>query len=45
VTIFDVLDEPRELEDAERDRRTVRQWIAPRGVFVDGRYHARTAEL
>ena len=45
VTIFDVLDEPRELEDAERDKRTVKQWIAPRGVFVDGRYHERTAEL
>jgi len=45
VTVFDVLDEPRELEDAERDKRTVKQWIAPRGVFVDGRYHERTAEL
>ncbi len=45
VTIFDVQDEPRELEDAEGEKRTVQHWIAPRGVYVDGAYHARSAEL
>jgi dihydroorotase len=45
VTIFDVLDESRELEDAEGEKRTARRWIAPRAVFVDGRYHERSAEL
>ncbi len=36
VTIFDVRDETRELEDAEGEKRMVKQWIVPRGVFVDG---------
>ena len=45
VTIFDVTDEAHELEDAERDKRAVKQWIVPRSVYVDGRRHERTAEL
>ena len=45
VTIFDVRDEARELEDAEGEKRTVKQWIVPRGVYVDGRFHERSAEL
>jgi dihydroorotase len=45
VTVFDVRDETRELEDAEGAKRTVKQWIVPRGVFVDGRFHERSAEL
>jgi dihydroorotase len=45
VTIFDVRDENHEVEDAERNKRTTRQWLVPRGVFVAGDYHARSAEI
>lgn len=45
VTIFDVRDEVHELEDAEGEKRTAKQWIVPRAVFVDGRHHERSAEL
>lgn len=45
VTIFDVHDEARVLEDAEGDKRTVDKWIAPRAVFVAGGSHERSAEL
>jgi dihydroorotase len=45
VTIFDVRNEPRELEDAEREVRTVERWIVPETVFVDGARHDRRAEL
>ncbi len=45
VTLFDVHDEVRELEDANHEKRSVTQWIAPRAVFVDGCCHARSAEL
>jgi dihydroorotase len=45
VTIFDVHDEPHEVEDAERQKRIARQWIVPRGVFLAGRYHQRSAEI
>jgi dihydroorotase len=45
VTIFDVRDEVHEVEDAERNRRSTRQWLVPRGVFVSGAYHQRSAEI
>ncbi len=45
VTIFDVRDEPHELEDAEREKRVVERWIAPEAVYVDGVRYDRTAEL
>ena len=45
VTVFDVLQESHEIEDAERDKRVATQWIQPRGVFVSGTWHARTAGL
>ncbi len=45
VTIFDVHDEKRELEDANRETRSIDRWIVPRAVFVDGRCHERSAEL
>ena len=45
VTIFDVQNERRELEDAEREVRTVERWIVPETVFVDGVRHDRNAEL
>ena len=45
VTLFDALDEPHEIEDAERDKRIAQQWIQPRGVFVNGVWHERKAEL
>ena len=45
VTLFDVLDEPHEIEDAQRDKRIAQQWIQPRGVFVNGAWHACTAGL
>jgi dihydroorotase len=45
VTVFDVRNEPRELEDAEREVRTVERWIVPETVFVDGVRHDRSAEL
>ena len=45
VTIFDVRDEAREIEDAEGEKRTAKQWIVPRAVFVDGICHERCAEL
>ena len=45
ATIFDVRDEPHELEDAEREVRTAARWIVPETVFVDGVRHDRSAEL
>jgi dihydroorotase len=45
VTIFDVRDEAREIEDAEGEKRTAKQWIVPRAVFVDGQCFERSAEL
>src|SRR5262245_1764488 len=45
VTLFDVRDEAHEVEDAERNKRTTRQWLVPRGVFVGGTYHARSADI
>jgi dihydroorotase len=45
VTVFDMRDEVHELEDAERVRRTCRQWLVPRGVFVGGHYYQRDAEI
>ena len=45
VTLFDALDEPHEIEDAERDKRIAQQWIQPRGVFVNGVWHERKAGL
>ena len=45
VTVFDVLDEPHEIEDAERDKRIAKQWLQPRGVFVGGVWHERNAAL
>jgi dihydroorotase len=45
VTIFDVDDEPRELEDAEREKRKVERWIVPTAVYVDGVRHERSAGL
>jgi dihydroorotase len=36
VTLFDVSDETHEVEDAEGERRSLKRWIAPRMVFVDG---------
>ncbi len=45
VTIFDVRDEAREIEDAEGEKRTAKQWIVPRAVLVDGICFERSAEL
>ena len=45
VTIFDVRDEPHELEDAEGEVRVAERWIVPETVYVDGVRHDRSAEL
>jgi len=37
VTVFDVRDEPHDVEDSEGERRTLDRWIAPCRTFVDGR--------
>ena len=42
VTIFDVRDEAREIEDAEGEKRTAKQWIVPR-ARVRRRYAASSA--
>lgn len=36
VTVFDVLNETHEVEDAEGEKRTLERWIAPRCVLVAG---------
>ncbi len=45
VTVFEVRDEPREVEDAEGDKRTLEQWIEPRYVYVGGERHDVSAPL
>jgi hypothetical protein len=45
VTVFGVLDDPREVEDAEGEKRTVPRWIAPRCAFVAGEAFETTAPL
>lgn len=37
VSVFEIATEPREVEDAEGEKRLLRQWIVPRQVFVHGR--------
>ncbi len=45
ITVFDVLDEVRELEDTLGAKRMTKQWVVPRGVFVSGAYYERSATL
>ena len=45
ITAFDLVDCDREVEDAEGERRTLRQWIEPRHVWVGGQHHAVDAPL
>lgn len=45
VTLFDINEDGHEVEDAEADKRIATRWVLPRGVFVDGAWHARTATI
>lgn len=45
ITLLKETDEPREVEDAEGERRTTRHWIEPVTCFVGGKRHEVTGDL
>ena len=45
VTVFGLVDDEREVEDAEGEKRIVSRWIAPRCAFVAGEPFETTAPL
>lgn len=45
ISLFEEVDDPLEVEDAEGNKLTAAKRIATTGVVVDGTYHPRTATL
>ena len=45
ISLFEELDEPLDVEDAEGNQLTAEKRIATTGVVIDGIYHPRTATL
>lgn len=45
VSVFDVIESPREVEDAEGERRRIEYWIQPRQAYVSGQPYMCSAPL